>query len=90
MKRLGLRVQRQQCETCIFRSDGPWRSGQLAALLDQIRDPKMDGFFTGYRICHHSKNAVCAGFWARHKDDFAAGQLAQRLDLVIFVKENKL
>jgi hypothetical protein len=42
----------------------------------------MAGFFSGHRICHHSDEAICAGFWERHKDDFAMGQLAGRLGLV--------
>jgi hypothetical protein len=80
--RLGLRVQRRQCSTCIFRPDGPWRQGQLDALLAEIADPNTHGHFTGHRVCHHSRDAVCAGFWARYKDHFQAGQLAQRLNLV--------
>lgn len=84
-----MKVQRRQCATCIFKAEH-WRPGQLEALLDEIRDPKMAGFFEGYRICHHSKEAVCAGFWARHKDDFQAGQLAQRLGLVELVEHDSL
>jgi hypothetical protein len=49
----------------------------------------MDGFFSGHRICHHSDKAVCAGFWARHKDDFALGQIAQRMGLVEKVDHDK-
>jgi hypothetical protein len=73
-----LKVQRRQCETCIFN----WSPEHLAALLDAIRDPKMAGHFRGYRICHHSRDAVCAGFWARHRDNFDLGQIAQRLGFV--------
>jgi hypothetical protein len=83
-----MRVQKKQCKTCIFRSD-VWPPERLAELLDQIRDPKMDGFFDGYRLCHHSNDAVCAGFWARHKDDFALGQIAQRLAFVEFVEDTE-
>jgi len=83
-----LRVQRKQCATCIFTKQ--WSAEHLAALLDEIRDPKMAGFFAGYRICHHSRDAVCAGFWARHRDDFQTGQLAQRLGLVEFVHDDTL
>jgi len=75
----GLKVQRRQCATCIYREDSPL---DLAKLEGEIADPRMPGFFDGYRICHHSNDACCAGFWARHKDDFAAGQIAQRLNCV--------
>lgn len=50
----------------------------------------MAGFFKGHRVCHHSKDAVCRGFWNRHKDKFTLGQIAQRLKAVIFVKEDTL
>jgi hypothetical protein len=60
----------------------------LKSLLDEIRDPRMGGFFEGYRVCHYSNDAVCAGFWARHKDDFTGGQLAQRLGLVELVDDD--
>lgn len=84
-----LRVQRKTCATCIF-THSMWREGQLETLLDEIRDPRMAGFFTSFRVCHHSRDAVCAGFWARHRDDFQAGQLAQRLNLVEFVHDDTL
>lgn len=80
-------VQRRQCETCIFRPGYHW---DLDALLDEIRDPRMAGFFSGYRVCHHSDTAVCAGFWARHRDDFQAGQLAQRFGIVELVDHDVL
>jgi hypothetical protein len=76
-------VQRKQCKTCIFTDH--WQPEDLQRLLNQIKDPYMEGFFAGYRICHHSHTACCAGFWARHKDDFQLGQLAQRLRLVEYV-----
>ena len=82
-----LRVQRRQCETCIYRKDSPLNIKQLEA---QIADPRMSGHFTGHRICHHSDDAVCAGFWARHKNDFDAGQLAQRLGLVQLVDDDTI
>lgn len=78
----GLRVQDRQCSTCIYRPDSTLN---LKDLERQIADPRMKGFFKGPRICHHSKDVVCRGFWNRHKDRFDAGQLAQRLGLVSFV-----
>jgi len=84
---MSLRVQKRQCATCIFRRDSPLDLNQL---LDDVRDPRVDGFFKGHRVCHHSKNAVCAGFWARYRDNFTAGQLAQRLGLVELVSDDML
>lgn len=78
-------VQARQCRTCIYRKDSPLN---LRALEAEIADPYMEGFFAGHRVCHHSDTACCAGFWRRHKNDFAAGQVAQRLDCVVFVKHD--
>jgi hypothetical protein len=82
----GLLVQRKQCATCIYRPDC---SLDVTALEAQIRDPRMPGFFEGYRICHHSTRAVCAGFWARHKWSFTLGQIATRLGFVRLVDEDR-
>lgn len=80
-----LEVQARMCATCIYRPDC---SLDLDALEAAIRDPRMDGFFLGFRACHHAPNrrgVCCFGFWARHKDHFTLGQLAQRLRRVVFV-----
>lgn len=84
---MSLKVQRTQCATCIYRPDS---SLDLKSLEAAIADPRMKGHFTGSRICHHSKDAVCNGFWRRHKDHYDAGQLAQRLGLVEFVDVDTL
>lgn len=76
---MNLEVKKNACQTCIYRKDSPL---DLERLENQVRDPKMDGFFSGYRICHHHHTAVCRGFWNRHKDKFTLGQLAQRLGLI--------
>jgi hypothetical protein len=78
----GFPVQQKACETCIYRKDSPLDIKELEA---QIADPRMAGHFAGYRICHHSAEACCRGFWNRHRNDFALGQVAQRLGLVRFV-----
>lgn len=78
-------VQKAACATCIYRKDSPLDLQQLEA---QIADRY--GGFNGYRICHHSDDACCRGFWNRHKDKFQTGQLAQRLNFVQFVRHNKL
>lgn len=54
-----------------------------------VADRHMPGFFRGHRICHHSNDVCCRGFWNRHKDKFTLGQIAQRLGLVRFVQEDK-
>ena len=77
------RVQSKQCATCIYRKNLEW---DLAKLESQIADPHLKGFFEGHRVCHHSKDVCCRGFWNRHKDHFTLGQLAQRLGFVEFVK----
>lgn len=79
----GFRVQRKACATCIYRKDSPLDINELEA---QIKDPYMG--FKGHRICHHSKTACCRGFWNRHKDEFQAGQVAQRLQMVVFVDDD--
>ena len=80
-----LRVQHAQCATCIYRKDSPL---DLRTLEAAIADPHCDGFFVGHRVCHHSHDAVCAGFWRRHKDAFQLGQVAQRLRMVEFVNDD--
>lgn len=76
------KVQSPACATCIYRPDSPL---DIARLEAAIADPH--GGFTGHRVCHHSHDACCAGFWARHRDKFALGQIAQRLGMVRFVEE---
>jgi hypothetical protein len=78
-----LRVQAEPCSTCVYRKETLLDPD---ALDDRVRDPY--GGFNGYRICHHSDDACCRGFWNRHKDGFAAGQIAQRLGLVEYVNDD--
>ena len=81
----GLAVQARPCDTCIYRDDSPL---DLARLETSIADPRMPGFFVGYRVCHHAprgSRVCCRGFWNAHKDDFTAGQLAPRLNGVVMV-----
>lgn len=81
----GFEVQSKACATCIYRKDSPL---DLKALEDQVRDKYMG--FRGHRTCHHSDTACCRGFWNRHKDKFPMGQIAQRLNAVIFVEHGTL
>ncbi len=80
-----LRVQRHPCATCIYRADSPL---DLRALEAAIADPRCAGFFANFRVCHHSADACCRGFWDRYRDAFTLGQLAQRLGLVEFVQDD--
>lgn len=75
-----LKVLNAPCSTCIYRKDSPLNLKHLEA---EIADPY--GGFSGHRICHHHSSACCRGFWNKHKDKFAVGQVAQRLNLVEFV-----
>jgi hypothetical protein len=78
------KVQAKACSTCIYRADSRL---DLAALEAAVADGH--GGFKGHRICHHSDDVCCRGFWERHKDKFQMGQLAQRLGFVEFVEEDK-
>lgn len=80
-----LKVQKKSCKTCIYRKDSPL---DLKNLEKQVADNY--GAFKGHRICHHSDTACCRGFWNRHKDKFALGQIAQRLGMVEYVEEDNL
>jgi hypothetical protein len=82
---LAFKVQSRLCATCIYRPDSPL---DIAKLEADVADPMMKGFFVAYRECHHAKRhskVCCRGFWNAHKDDFTAGQMAQRLGIVRFV-----
>lgn len=79
------KVQKRLCDTCIYREGSPL---DLKRLEDAVRDPHMG--FKGHRICHHSKDVCCRGFWEAHKDEFPMGQIAQRLELVEFVNVDTL
>ena len=79
------RVQAKLCATCIYRKGSPL---DLRKLENDVRDPHMG--FRGHRVCHHSRDVCCRGFWNRHKDAFPAGQIAQRLGVVEFVDVDTL
>ena len=80
----GFEVMKKPCDTCIYRKDSPV---DLKKLEDQVRDPYVG--FKSFRVCHHHTRACCRGFWNRYKDDFAQGQIAQRLDAVIEVEPTR-
>lgn len=74
------KVKSKQCETCIYRKDSPL---DLKKLENDVRDTY--GGFKGHRICHHSEDVCCRGFWNRHNNEFNMGRIAQRLNMVEFV-----
>lgn len=76
-------VQRRMCASCIYL---PNTHFNIQKLEDEVRDPHMG--FKGHRICHHAPQdsfICCRGFWEKHKDEFQAGQIAQRMGVVEFV-----
>jgi hypothetical protein len=82
------RVQQRMCRTCIYRKSSPLN---IKKLENDVRDPHMG--FRGFRVCHHAPNnsaICCRGFWNRHKNAFPAGQIAQRLNCVVFVNVDTL
>ena len=78
----GFKIQKRMCATCIYR---PESTLDLKELENQVRDPHMG--FKAFRACHHAngRSVCCRGFWDAHKDEFALGQIAQRLNFVEFV-----
>jgi hypothetical protein len=78
-------VQRRPCATCIY---GPNSHLDVTMLESKVRDPKQPSFFRGYWVCHNAyprEPVCCAGFWQRHREAFARGQIAERLGLVRYV-----
>ncbi len=71
------KVQSKSCSTCIYRKDSP---------LDLKKLEREAARVDGHRICHHSKDVCCRGFWNKHKNDFNLGRIAQRLNAVQFVE----
>jgi hypothetical protein len=81
-------VMASLCKTCIYRKT--WAGTPVEALEDQVRETHRGATgFKGFRICHSQKRggkACCRGFWNRRRDQFAAGQIAQRLGLVAYAE----
>ncbi len=75
------KVQKKQCSTCIFRKGSP---------LDVSRLVREALSKDSYRICHHSKDVCCRGFWNKYKDHFNLGRIMQRLNAVQFVTVDTL
>lgn len=82
------RVQRTMCATCIYGKTSASRAS-IAQLEAEVADPEFPGYFVGYRVCHHSDDVCCAGFWQRWRDGFTLGQIAQRLGWVRYVEVDR-
>ena len=78
----GIEVRKTMCSSCIYHVDVT--ADFVQGLEDEIKD--RFGFFKSYRACHHHMDdeRCCRGFWERHKDKFQLGQVAQRLNAVVF------
>ena len=76
----GFRVQKKMRSTCIFKPE-------CTLNLDRLVKTAIKN--DTYRVCHHSDEACCRGFWERYKDSFNLGRIAQRLNAVRFVEEDK-
>ena len=81
---MSFKVQKQRCQTWIYKKGSSLNPKILEA---EIMDSY--GEFTTFRVCHHSKDACCHGFWTRHKDHFNLGHIAQRLNMVKFVDDDR-
>lgn len=81
-----MKVQKVSCSTCIYRKDSPL---DIKKLERQIGKDSV-GNFLGYRVCHHSKDVCCRGFWNKHKDHFNLGRIVQRLGGPEFVTVDTL
>ena len=77
-----VRVLQRRCDTCIFRPGDPMGLG--AARIRQVIEANLQA--SALLTCHatlpygpHPNHgpAVCAGFWAQHRNDVPAGRLAQ-------------
>jgi hypothetical protein len=76
-------VRKKACATCIYGPRSPTRLS-VAELEAEVRDDYIG--FRAHRACHHHNDGTCCrGFWDRHKNEFPAGQIAQRLNLVVLV-----
>lgn len=81
------KVRRRPCSTCIYGRNTPVRQS-VEALEKEVTDRY--GSIEGYRVCHHTDDACCKGFWDRHKKDFALGRLALGYGLVEYVDDDIL
>lgn len=75
------KVQKKACKSCIYRKDSPL---DVTALENQAL--KKDS----WRVCHHSEDVCCRGFWNKNKHNFNLGRIMQRLGAVKYVSVDTL
>ena len=75
------KVQERMCASCIYRTDSPLD-------LDGLESDAQN--HDSWRICHHSDDVCCRGFWEHHSNHFNMGRIAQRLNMVEFVNVENL
>jgi hypothetical protein len=85
-----MHVVEEECSTCVFRPGNQMhlRAGRLRGMVDEAVEQG------GAIVCHCTlntdENAVCRGFWDRHKDDVPILRLAQHMDIVQYDPPKKL
>lgn len=82
-----VRVLRKRCETCLFRPGERELFGEDRVQEVIQRNLERDALLTCHSTLPYGPHpdfgpAVCAGFWARHRRDVAAGRLAMLIGLV--------
>ena len=85
-RRSGLLVRDAMCATCIYRPKSPLDLKKLEA---EIADGH--GGYRTFRACHDYRGdkVCCKGFWDRHRDAFPGGQIAQRLNAVHYIGDER-
>ena len=66
-----LEVRRHRCRTCIYRQDAPVDIPKLEAEVLPLG---------GFRVCHHTIDVCCAGFYAKHRDSLKSWSSFVRVD----------
>lgn len=72
-----VRVCASRCETCIFWTDGRSAVDPERAKEVVNRNLEVDALLTCHSTLDTETPAVCAGFWAKHRNDVLAGRFAQ-------------
>lgn len=84
-KTMRVRVNKARCKTCIF-----WTDGRSAVSPERAREVIDANLQTGACLtCHATigtgSPAICAGYWSAYKDDVISGQIAQRVNGILYV-----
>lgn len=81
-----VRVNSERCKSCIFWTDG--RSAVSPEKAREVIDRNLqaDAVLTCHATIGTDAPAVCAGYWAKHRNDVLAGRIAQLVNGIIRVK----